>query len=89
MSDMTELRVEINRLNNEILKLLSERVQVSLRIGDVKKHLGIPVVDRQRETKVLEQVKDLAQKNDLDPEGVVKVFKEIIRMSVEAQEKER
>jgi chorismate mutase len=55
----------------------------------VKKQLELPVVDPQREAKVLEQVKNLALENHLDADGVVRVFKEIIMLSVKAQEKKR
>ena len=89
MSDMAQLREEINRLNNEIMKLLADRVEVAVKIGEVKKQLELPVVDPQREAKVLEQVKKLALENHLDADGVVRVFKEIIMLSVKAQEKER
>jgi len=86
--DIQKLRGDINRLNGEIIELLAERVKIAKQIGDVKKKLGKPVVDIGREAIVYEQVKQLADDMNLDQEGVEKVFKEIIRLSVEAQEEE-
>ena len=87
--DIQKLRDDINRLNSEIIELLSERVNIAKQIGEVKKKLGKPVIDTSREAVVYEQVKQLANDMDLDKEGVEKVFKEIIRLSVESQEEER
>ncbi len=87
--DIQKLRDDINRLNGEIIELLAERVNIAKQIGEVKKKLGKPVIDTSREADVYEQVKQLANDMDLDQEGIEKVFKEIIRLSVEAQEEER
>ena len=86
--DIQKLRDDINRLNSEIIELLAERVKIAKQIGEVKKNLGKPVVDTSREAIVYEQVKQLADDMNLDQEGVEKVFKEIIRLSVEAQVEE-
>ncbi|HUV54880.1 MAG TPA: chorismate mutase [Candidatus Krumholzibacteriaceae bacterium] len=80
------LRDEINRLNEEILEKISERVGVALRIGEVKKRHGVPIVDRAREEVVLDHVGGLAAGRGLDPEGVRRVFREIIDLCVRAEE---
>lgn len=80
------LRDEINRLNEEILEKIRERVRVALRIGEVKKRHGMPVVDRAREEAVLNHVESLAADRVLDPEGVRRVFREIIDLCVKAEE---
>jgi len=81
------LREEINVLNEEILEKIGERVEVSLRIGDVKRKHGVPVVDRTREAAVLDHVGGLAADRGLDSEGVRRVFREIIELCVKAEEK--
>jgi chorismate mutase len=84
--EMGPLRDEINRLNEEILEKIRERVRVALRIGEVKKRHGMPVVDRAREEAVLNHVKSLAADRGLDPEDVRRVFREIIDLCVRAEE---
>lgn len=79
------LREEINRLNVEIVQKLSERVDVALRIGEVKKRHGRPIVDRSREAKVYQQVRELAVEHGIDAEVAVRVFGEIIRLCTEAE----
>ena len=79
------LRVEINRLNEEIVDRLAERVGVAIQIGEAKRRHGRPVVDRSREGKVYEQIRLLAEARGLDADGVERIFREIIRLCTEAQ----
>jgi len=81
------LREEINRLNEEMLEKIGERVEFALRIGEVKKRHGLPIVDRAREETVLDQVGGLAADRGLDPDAVRRVFREIIDLCVKAEEK--
>ena len=85
--EIAPLRIEIDRLNDEILDKLRERVEVALRIAEVKKRHGMPIVDRSREEAVLDYVGGLAANRGLDPEAVRRVFREIIDLCVEAEEK--
>jgi chorismate mutase len=84
--EIDKLRDEINRLNDEILEKISERVGVALRIGEVKRRHGMPVVDCAREEAVLNDVGCLAADRSLDPEGIRRVFREIIDLCVKAEE---
>lgn len=83
--EIWELRVEINRLNEEIVDRLAERVSVAIQIGEVKRRHGQPIVDRSREGKVYEQIRLLAEARGLDADGVERIFREIIRLCTEAQ----
>ncbi len=81
-------RETIDRLNNEIIKLLGERVQAALSIGEIKKKHGKPVVDKTREQAILDAIRKKAELKDMDPDGLERIFKEIIRLCVEAEEKQ-
>jgi chorismate mutase len=83
--EIESLREEINRLNVEIVQKLSERVDVALRIGEVKKRHGRPIVDKSRETKVYQQVRRLAEEREIDSDGAERVFREIIMLCTEAE----
>jgi len=86
IEEIGPLRDKINRLNEEILEKISERVKVALSIGEAKKLHGVPVVDRAREEAVLNHMKALAADRGLDPEAVRRVFREIIELCVKAEE---
>lgn len=79
-------RAEINRLNEEILERLAERVEVARAIAEVKRRHGKPVVDKARERIVLDKARAQAQARGLDPDGAERVFRAIIDLCVEAEE---
>ena len=87
--EVTGLREKINRLNAEIIEKLRERVCVATEIASIKRRYGKPVVDKQRERAVLDQVRALATAKGIDPDGAERVFSEIIRLCVEAEERLR
>ena len=82
------LREEIDRLNRDIVGLLARRVDVALRIGEVKTRYGRPVVDRSREALVYERVRGLAEGIGLNPDDVERVFREIITLCTRVQQEE-
>lgn len=82
---ITELRDEINGLNVKIVELLARRVEVAKRIGEAKREHNLPIVDRTREGKVYERVRELAIERGLDPNGVEKIFVEIVDLCTKAQ----
>ena len=82
---IAELRDEIDGLNVQIVELLARRVEVARRIGEAKRERNLPIVDRTREGKVYERVRELAMERGLDPEGVEKVFREIVDLCIGAQ----
>ncbi len=83
--EIRPLRERINRLNRRLLEVLTERVEVAKAIGEVKRRHGRPIVDSAREQVVYRQVKALAKEMGLSPEGVERIFREIISLCVEAQ----
>lgn len=83
--EIEELREEIDHLNGKIVEKLSQRVKASKKIGDIKRRHDLPIVDRDREARVYEQIRGLARRHGLDETGVVRIFREIIRLCTEAQ----
>jgi chorismate mutase len=79
-------RDTIDKLNNEIILLIAKRQQAALAIGDIKKKFGKPIVDKSRENEILDRIKGKALKMRLNPEALERVFQEIIKLCVEAEE---
>ncbi len=84
---LEQLRMEIDRLNEEILRRISERVAISTRIGEVKRRMGRPIEDPEREVRVIEMVGEMAERHGLDVEEVKRIFREIIGLCREAQKR--
>jgi chorismate mutase/prephenate dehydratase len=57
--DITELRNDINAIDEEICKLFVRRMNTAVKIAEYKKANGLPVLDAERERAVLQKVSDL------------------------------
>ncbi|MBQ04865.1 hypothetical protein CL673_09230 [Candidatus Bathyarchaeota archaeon] len=79
------LREKINMLNVEIVKNIAERVMVAMEIGAVKHRHNKPIEDRNREEKIHQQVRGLAEEAGIDSESVERVFMEIIALCTRAE----
>ena len=76
-------RREVDRIDREILRLLSERLQVARAIGEAKQKAGAPVYAPQREEQVLSALVEAAP--NIPASGVRSVFREVISLSIGAQ----
>ncbi len=57
MDKIIKLRGRIDEIDNEIMKLLSERYEISDRIGDIKSTSKVQILDQKREEYVLNKTK--------------------------------
>lgn len=81
MGRVEDLRRQVDRLDEEIVRLLKERLSLSQALGKVKRDRGSPIQDSSREDEVLAHISDLARKLDLRPEELEAVYRHIISMS--------
>ena len=65
--EIAELRVEINNIDNEIVKLLLQRMEVATNIGLEKKKKGLPVFDAVRERERLNTISGMVENDVLKP----------------------
>ena len=49
MRDLSEIRVEIDAIDNQLIDLFKRRMDCAKEVGLYKKERGIPVLNRQRE----------------------------------------
>lgn len=69
MNNLDNLRKQVDKVDEEILKLLGKRVEIVKKIGQLKKQQGKPVFDKKRWQQILES--SLKKSEDL---GLSKVF---------------
>jgi monofunctional chorismate mutase len=69
-----EARRAIDRIDEEIIRLLDARMEICREIGRAKRMAGAPIDDKEREERVLERAGDYRS-----------VFREIIVLCKEAQ----
>ncbi len=75
---LDEQRSKLNKIDEEIVRLLDQRVGICKEIGKIKAQEKIEVLDMNRERVVLERATSSAE--SAPPDGVRSVFKEIISM---------
>lgn len=73
-------RVEIDALDNELLRLLNTRARLALAVGESKRSAGLSLCDHVREQAVIERV-CRANAGPLDARAVGLIFRRIIRES--------
>lgn len=86
MNDLTQLRKKIDAIDEQLLLLLSQRVQVCQTIGSTKKVHGLPVYDARREQEVYRRVKEKAIQLGLAPVQIEAIYREIVNMCSAVQE---
>ena len=78
--DIEYWRKEIDEVDAELLRLLSVRARLALKVGALKKAKHLPFCDPDREEYVLTRLRHL-NPGPLDDRAVNKLFRRIIRES--------
>ena len=78
MATLDELRDDIDRVDEVLVRLLNERARVACEIGRIKKEQGIEVYQPEREKQVLEHVRSIASEGPLGAEAIARLFERII-----------
>ncbi len=77
VSLLAKWRHEIDRIDNELLRLLNHRARIACELGAIKAASGLPAYDGRREAQVLARVRSENQ-GPLAPESVTNIFRRII-----------
>jgi chorismate mutase len=86
---LEELRVEIETVDLEIIRLIKARMDIAVRIAEEKATIGAPTRDPERAEAVLNHVTTLAEQSDIDPRPIRDVFTTLIQMSEDLQDRKR
>lgn len=70
-------RDEIDRIDEELVRLLNERSKCAIEIGRIKREIGQPVYSPAREKQVIDHVTGV-NRGPLDDEGMQRLFERII-----------
>src|SRR5437867_12487123 len=78
MSTLEDLRKNIDRVDEVLVRLLNERARCACEIGRLKKELGVEVYQPDREKQVLDHVRGVAAEGPLGPDAIARLFERII-----------
>ena len=77
---LTEIRKDIDRLDDELLGLLIKRLKLGKEIGEVKREIGRVVADEAREKQIFQRlIKNAGSK--MAEKDVIEIFSKILEIS--------
>src|SRR4029079_5977345 len=77
MRTLDDLRDDIDRVDEVLVRLLNERARVACEIGRLKKELGIEVYQPEREKQVIAHVRGIAAEGPLGADAIAPLFERI------------
>jgi len=78
MPTLDDLRKDIDRVDEVLVRLLNERARVACEIGRLKKEQGMEVYQPEREKQVLDHVRNVAVEGPLGADAIARLFERII-----------
>jgi len=75
---LESLRAEVDEVDARIVDLLALRFRITSEIGRLKAAQSLEPVDREREARQEARFREMAQRNGLNPDLVVNLFRGII-----------
>ena len=78
MPTLDDLREDIDRVDEVLVRLLNERARCACEVGRLKKALGMDVYQPEREKQVLAHVRSVASEGPLGPDAIARLFERII-----------
>ncbi|MEG2666572.1 MAG: chorismate mutase, partial [Bacteroidales bacterium] len=84
-SRLEQYRTVLDEIDEELLSVLSHRMELIRQMGCLKKDENLSVLQLQRWKQVLNRCMDLAKQKDLDPQFIKEVFSCVHAESVRIQ----
>lgn len=86
---LADVRRAIDALDDQLLDLLTTRLELARRARPLKEGAGLPLQDLGREAAVVRRAADAARIRGLDPEPVRDIFWRLVELSRDAQARDR
>ena len=83
--ELNQLRQEIDEIDRELVSLFIRRMNCSAGVAEYKRRNALPVLDKEREIKLLEKIAELSGKEF--EEYTAELYKTILSLSRDYQQK--
>lgn len=85
--DLTEIRERINKIDKELINLVYERLKLSDELADFKHKNNLPIQDKSREDKLIEDRYEKLKALGIDDKKLIQeIFNPIMKKMRELQE---
>lgn len=82
---LNNIREEIDKVDTEIVKLLSKRQSLVLKVAKIKHSQKLPLTHTKREEEILSRMKKIAKKLHIHDQFIQKIYKLIFTESKKVQ----
>ncbi len=89
MSDINELRNQMDEVTLEMINLLKARTDIAKQIGEVKKSIGKGVADEEREENLRKKIMKVSKEIELDETLASKFLNFLLNESIKVQSKNK
>jgi chorismate mutase len=86
LAELARCRAEIEEIDRRLIALLAERVALGRKTAKIKRAVGMPILDPQREAEVIRRAVTTAREHDLPVEAIREVFWHVVGLARRAQE---
>ncbi len=80
--NLEELRSEIDKIDQELMQLLDQRLQIVKAVGEYKQKHQIEVLDQKREIVIVNKIK---QMNLTNSEQIIQVYQSMMQITKDMQ----
>ena len=84
VSEIDAIRSDILKIDTDLVRLLTERMELVLQIGQKKSENGLPIFDKDREDQVIETISELPHE-PMHTSDLIELFRHIIEICRNAQ----
>ncbi len=88
-TDLNHIRTQIDRLDEQLLNLLVERLALARKAQACKQLAGLPPHSPERESEILQHLLRLARSNGIDGELIEAIYQPILTAGRSAGQNER
>ena len=85
MNELSEIRDEIDSIDEKILSLLEQRFSLMPNVADCKKQEKIKTLDKKREQEIILEKISIAENKNIDKKFVISLFELIMNESKKIQ----
>ncbi len=83
---LNQLRQSIDAIDKQLVDLLTQRLAITAKVGELKQQQGVAVYDPEREQQLIQQRREQALNNGVSPELVEDILRRIMRDSYISQQ---
>jgi chorismate mutase len=84
---LQDSRWEIDKLDEDIIKLIKLRTSLAVKIAQAKNVLDLDVEDKEREEYIQHKIRELARENEIDKKSLIQIIKILTDLSKQEQQK--